>query len=44
MAGTAAALSVKEGIDLNRIDVETLQDKLREQNGVIDKRLTDFRY
>jgi len=43
-AGTAAALSVKEGIDLNRMDVGALQDKLREQNGVIDKSLTDFKY
>ncbi len=39
IAGTAAAFSVKDGIDINKIDVKILQDKLRQQGNIIDEKL-----
>jgi len=38
-AGTAAALSVKQGNDLNELSIDILQNKLRKQNVIIDKDL-----
>ena len=40
VAGTAAALSVKDGTDLSRMNITMLQDTLREQNVIINKSLT----
>jgi len=35
-AGVAAAMAVKDGIGVHKVDVSTLQDKLREQGQVVD--------
>ena len=40
-AGTAAALSSKEGSDLHSLDIRVLQDKLRSQEVIIDKDLIE---
>ena len=39
IAGTSAALSLKQGIDIKSINIKTLQDKLRQQNNIINENL-----
>ena len=41
-AGTAAALSIKTGRDLQSLDIRVLQDKLRSQDMIIDKDLLEI--